>query len=264
MKPDNQQVTEIVRAHWALAAAELSDFIWGHASLRAADDKGIYIKASGWAFEEIDATKILKVSWAGKLIEGSGSVHIEVPIHTQVMLARPEIRCVVHCHAPAVTAFASLGQPLRAISHEGVFFADSMPRFDLTGDLIRSVELGDALAACLGGSTAAIIPQHGLVSAGPDPASAVMYAVLLEKACRIQLMAAAAGGPSTWSSEDEVEAKRKVAFQPFEKTYRYLVDNGARMHAAQLPTGRPQIPWTGHDEQERPPTTRQPSGLVPR
>lgn len=230
---DDKQVEQAVRAHWALAAAGLSDFIWGHASVRAADGRGVYIKSSGWAFEEIDADRVLKVSWNGELLAGEGGVHIEVPIHTQVMRARPDVGCVVHCHAPAITAFASLDQPLRPISHEGVYFAGRLPRFELTGDLIRSAELGDALAEVLGDAPAVIIPQHGLVAAGPDVPSAVMYAVLLDRACSIQLQAAAAGGPAVWSSDEEVEEKRKIAFQPFEKTFRYLADVGARMHAEQ-------------------------------
>lgn len=234
MDEDVTPIESIVRAHWALAAAELSDLIWGHASLRSPDGHGIYIKSSGWAFEEIDEDKIVQVGWAGNRLAGTGNVHIEVPIHTQVMLARPDVRCVVHCHAPAITAFASLRQPLRAISHEGVFFAGCLPRFELTGDLISTKQLGDALAEVLGGAPALIIPQHGLVAAGPDIPSAVMYAVLLERACRIQLMAAAAGGPRVWSNEQEVTDKAKVAFQPFDKTYRYLADVGARLHRSTL------------------------------
>lgn len=226
------QVRDIVHAHWALAAAELSDFIWGHASVRADDGTGLYMKCSGWAFEEIDEDKIVKVSWEGERLAGDGAVHIEVPIHTQVLRARPDVTAVVHCHAPAVTAFASLDQPLRAISHEGVFFADDLPRFEVTGDLVRTRELGDAVADVLGDAPALIIPQHGLIAAGRDIPSAVMYAVLLDRACRIQLMAAAAGGPRTWSSPEEVAAKRPVAFQPFEKTYRYLLSQGARLHRA--------------------------------
>jgi L-ribulose-5-phosphate 4-epimerase len=224
------EIEAAVHAHWALAAAGLSDFIWGHASVRAADGNGIYIKSSGWAFEEVDESKVIGVSWDGQLTSGSGSVHIEVPIHTQVMRGRPDVGAVVHCHAPAVTAFASIGQPMRAISHEGVFFANNLPRFERTGDLIRTRELGDALAEVLGDAPAMIIPQHGLVAAGADPAAAVMYAVLLEKACRIQLMAAAAGGPNHWSDDAEINAKKQTAFQPFAKTYRYLVDCGARLH----------------------------------
>lgn len=224
------EADDVARAHWALAAADLSDFIWGHASQRAASGDGIVIKSSGWAFEEIDADKVIEVSWDGELLDGAGNVHIEVPIHTQIMLARPTVNAVVHCHSPAVTAFASLDQPLRPLSHEGVLFAGSLPRFTLTGDLIRTRELGAALATQLGSAPAALMVRHGMVAVGPDLPTAVMHAVLLDKACRIQLMAAAAGGPLIWSDDEEVSAKRSVVFQPFAKTYRYLVDVGQRLH----------------------------------
>ncbi|MTD57277.1 class II aldolase/adducin family protein [Amycolatopsis pithecellobii] len=234
------EVDDVVRAHWALAAGDLSDFIWGHASQRAASGDGVLTKSSGWAFEEIDAGKVIEVSWDGKLISGTGNVHIEVPIHTQIMRAQPAVNAVVHCHTPSVTAFASLDQPLRPLSHEGVLFADNLPRFTLTGDLIRTPELGDALAAELGSAPAALMVRHGLVAVGPDLATAVMHAVLLDRACRVQLTAAAAGGPLIWSDEEEVRAKRTTVFQPFEKTYRYLVDVGRRLHErATEPTTTP-------------------------
>jgi L-ribulose-5-phosphate 4-epimerase len=235
------EADDVARAHWALAAADLSDFIWGHASQRAASGDGIVIKSSGWAFEEVDAGKVIEVSWDGELLDGTGDVHIEVPIHTQLMLAQPSVNAVVHCHSPAVTAFAALDQPLRPLSHEGVLFAGNLPRFTRTGDLIRTRELGDALAMRLGSAPAALMVCHGMVAAGPDLPTAVMHAVLLDKACRIQLMAAAAGGPLVWSDDDEVRAKRSVVFQPFAKTYRYLVDVGQRLHKRALePVGTAQ------------------------
>jgi len=112
-----------VAAHRALAAAGLSDMIWGHASVRLPDRSGIVTKSSGWSLEEITTQRLVRVAWDGRRLAGDGTVHIEVPIHTQIMAARPDVEAVVHTHAPAVTAFASLGVPMRAISHDGVPFA---------------------------------------------------------------------------------------------------------------------------------------------
>ncbi len=155
-----------VAAHRALAAAGLSDMIWGHASVRLPDGSGIMTKSSGWSFEEITPQRLVRVSWDGRRLAGEGTVHIEVPIHTRIMAARPEVEAVVHTHAPAVTAFASLGVPMRAISHDGVPFASQLLRFERTGNLIDSAELGDALAHDLGAASAIVIPQHGSVTVG--------------------------------------------------------------------------------------------------
>lgn len=121
-----------VAAHRALAAAGLSDMIWGHASVRLPDRSGIVTKSSGWSLEEITTQRLVRVAWDGRRLAGDGTVHIEVPIHTQIMAARPDVEAVVHTHAPAVTAFASLGVPMRAISHDGVPFASQLPRFERT------------------------------------------------------------------------------------------------------------------------------------
>jgi ribulose-5-phosphate 4-epimerase/fuculose-1-phosphate aldolase len=41
-----------------------------------------------------------------------------------------------------------------------------------------------------------------------------MSAVLLERACRTQIRALAAGGPKTWSSDEEALAKRDHCYPP--------------------------------------------------
>jgi L-ribulose-5-phosphate 4-epimerase len=231
--PINDVVTTAVEAHWALAAAGLSDMVWGHASIRRPDGTGIVMKAAGWSFEEIQADRIVGVSWESERIDGTGKIHIEVPIHTQIMLARPDVGCVVHTHAPAVAAFASLNVEMRPISHDGVIFADgALPRFELTGNLISTPELGKALAGVLGDAPGVLIPQHGMVTAGADATEAIMYASLLERACKVQLLAAAAGGPAVWSDPEEVIAKRAQTWPASQRAagYAYLVRRGETLH----------------------------------
>ncbi|WP_344595759.1 class II aldolase/adducin family protein [Streptomyces violaceusniger] len=58
-----------------------------------------------------------------------------------------------------------------------------------TGALIATRDLGRALAEGLGDANAILMPHHGAVTVGPDIGTAVMYAVLLERACRTQLLA---------------------------------------------------------------------------
>ncbi|MFC8381832.1 class II aldolase/adducin family protein [Nocardia sp. NPDC056952] len=201
--------THVVQASRVLAVAGLGDMVWGHASVRDPGGRGVWMKASGWGFEEIDTDKVVLVSPEGEVLDGTGRRHLEYPIHTAIMAARPDVGSVVHTHAPTLSAFASLNCELRPISHDGVLFANSrLPRFTETGALIDSTRLGHALACTLGDADAVLIPNHGAVTVGPDVATAVMYAVLLERACRTQLMSLSAGGPKTWSSESETDFKR--------------------------------------------------------
>jgi ribulose-5-phosphate 4-epimerase/fuculose-1-phosphate aldolase len=159
--------------------------------------------------EEIDRERVVLVSPQGTVIEGTGSPHLEYPIHTEIMARRPDVRAVVRTHAPALAAFASLGRELKPLSHDAVPFTyPQLPRFTETGALIATPELGQALARRLADANAILIPHHGAVTAGPDVETAVMYAVLLERACRTQLLAEAAGGPATWSDEAGTVSKR--------------------------------------------------------
>jgi L-fuculose-phosphate aldolase len=168
------------------------------------------MKASGWGFEEVGRDRVILVGWDGEVLEGEGRRHIEFPIHTELMRARPDVQAVVHTHAPWSVAFASTGQPLRPLSHEGTLFVPpAVPRFTRTGDLIMSAELGADLAATVGDRCAAFMVNHGIVTCGDDVTGAVMRAVLLERACRTNIRAIAGGGPQAWSSDDEALAKRE-------------------------------------------------------
>jgi L-fuculose-phosphate aldolase len=220
-------ITEVAEASLALAAAGLTDMVWGHAAVRDPDRRGVWMKASGWGFEEITTSdRIVLVSPGGEVLSGDGRRHIEYPIHTEIMRLRPDVGATVHTHAPALTAFACLDVPLLPISHDGVLFSDPpVPRFSRTGALIATADLGAALADALGDGRACLMPSHGAVTVGPDIATAVMHAVLLERACRTQLMALAAGDPKTWSDAGEAAVKRDQVWNPVQVQagYRYLL-----------------------------------------
>lgn len=192
-----------------LGQADQSDLIWGHVSARDPAGRGIWMKASGLGFEEVGADQVLLVSWDGHVLEGKGKRHAEFHIHTEVMRARPDVGAVIHTHSPAAVALGSLGVPLRPISHEAnLFVPPDLVRYTKTGDLILTEELGRSVAAALGDRNAAMLVNHGIVVAAVDVPTATVTAVLLDRACRTQLTAMAAGGWATWSSPAESLAKR--------------------------------------------------------
>lgn len=202
-------LTLSVQACQVLAAAGQSDMVWGHAGLRDPDGRGVWMKCSGWGFEEIDESKIVLVTPDGDVLEGTGRRHIEYPIHTEIIARRDDVGAVVHTHSEAANAFAALDVPLRPLSHAGSMFgAEDVPRFTRTGGLIKTRELGEALAGALGQARGVLMPQHGLVTVGKDLPTAVMTAILLDTACRAQLTAMAAGLVARWGSAEDTVAKR--------------------------------------------------------
>ena len=213
-------VSEALRSDVALGCRILGledqgDFVWGHVSARDPDGRGVWMKASTLGFEEIGPANVILVSWDGEVLAGDGRRHAEYPIHTELMRARPDVQSVVHTHAPWAVAFASTGQPLRPVSHEATLFVPpEVARFTRTGDLILTRELGEELAAAVADRNAAFMVHHGIVTCGPDVVTAVMSAVLLERACRTNIRAIAGGGPKTWSSDEEALAKREHCYPP--------------------------------------------------
>ena len=209
MDTQERVIEETAQANRALGASGQSDMVWGHASVRDPEGRGVWMKASGWSFEELTPDRVVLVTPEGEVLAGSGPRHIEYPIHTEVMNARPDVNSVVHTHAPAAIAFAALDQPLLAISHDGVEFAEpQIARFTRTGSLINSAELGQALARTIGDGVGCLVPRHGLVTVGPDAATAVMRAILLARACQVQLQAMAAGQIRLWSDSAEIALKK--------------------------------------------------------
>ncbi|CAA9404394.1 MAG: hypothetical protein AVDCRST_MAG35-1079 [uncultured Quadrisphaera sp.] len=215
----------VVEASRALAAAGQQDLVWGHVAVRDPDGRGAWMKASGWGLDEVDAARVLLVGWEGERVAGEGQPHIESHIHLSVLRARPDVSASVHTHPEVVNAFSALDVPLQALSHDGVpFVHPQLPRSPLSGDLVADRARGDRLAAALASAPACLMPRHGLLAVGGDEAEAVMHAVLLTSACRVMLLAAAAGRVRSSSDAEEVAAKREHVWprRQLDAGYRYL------------------------------------------
>lgn len=193
-----------------LAASGHGDLIWGHASARDPEGRGVWIKSAEWGLEEVTPDRVHLVSPDGVVVEGDGKRHSEYPIHTEILAARPDVGAVVHTHSPHAVALAATGQQLRPVSHAANFFVPpEVPRFTVTADLILTQELGKQVAATLGESSALFLVNHGIVAVGPDIETATVAAVLLERACEQQLLTQSFGGWPTWSDAAESFAKRE-------------------------------------------------------
>lgn len=209
-------VDQVVLGSQVLAANGHNDLVWGHLSVR--DPKAeatCWIKSAGYGLGEVRSSRVLRLDDQGTVLEGSGRVHLEHHIHTQILAARPDVNAVVHTHAESTIVFAATGTALRPIGHEATLFSPpDIARFTETGDLIRTPELGRAVAAALGDRNALLLRHHGLVTVGPDVPTAVLTAIFLEKACRMQLAASAAAPGFSWSDDTEALAKRDRCYGP--------------------------------------------------
>src|SRR5882672_8293627 len=202
----------LTNAGRVLAMEGQGDYVAGHISVRLRNDPERFLmKPAGIGLEEMTPDNIITVDIEGKKVEGSMSRHNEVFIHSEVLRARPDIQAVIHTHPPHAVAFSSLGRPLLPVGNDGVIFCAGVPVFSETTDLIIDQARGRAVARCLGDHQALILRNHGIVTAGRSIEEAVWLALKLERACRVQLMAEAAGGPKLLADGEDLTKKSKRA-----------------------------------------------------
>ncbi len=201
---------KLIHAGRVLVDEGQGDYVWGHVSLRLPDDPGRFLmKPACIGVEEMTEDNIITVDLEGEKVAGDWPRHNEVYIHSEVLRARPDLNCVIHTHPEHVVAFSSLVKPLAAISNDGTLFSAGVPVFSETTDLIVDRPRGAAVARAMGTGGILILRNHGLVAAGRTVDEAVFLAIKLEKACRIQLLAEAAGGPKLFVRDEELAEKRK-------------------------------------------------------
>jgi ribulose-5-phosphate 4-epimerase/fuculose-1-phosphate aldolase len=171
------------------------DMTRGHVSVRVPGrPEHFFMKPHSVGFGEITEANVLTIDLAGHVVAGTARRHSEVYIHSEIFAARPDVNSVIHTHPTHTVALSATGRRLRPISQGGAVFADGLPVYAETMDLIRTAEMGRGVARALGPHRAVLLRCHGLAMTGRTLEEAVVLCVMLEEAARIQLLAEAAPG----------------------------------------------------------------------
>lgn len=187
----------IVDVAWAsriLAMLGYEDLTLGHVSALGADGRSVFIKRKGVALGEVTPDDVMAVDLeSGEALRGNDTMHLETVLHTEVYKRRPDVRGVVHGHPMYATAFGATDADFAYLTHDGVMFLDGISTYDGVPDLIINAEQGARVAEALGGGTALLLRNHGVLLAERDVRWAVLAAVLLERATQLQSIATSFG-----------------------------------------------------------------------
>jgi L-fuculose-phosphate aldolase len=181
-----QSVREQVAWACRIVAAEgYADLTLGHVSARDAEGV-VWIKRKGVALDEVEPEDVVRLG------DSDAVFHLETVLHEAVYRARADVGAVIHGHPPYATALGATRSELEILTHDGILFSDGVSRFS-DPDLIVDDEQGDAVASALGGRRAVLLENHGVLVVGKDVPWAVLTAATLERAARLQSIAATLG-----------------------------------------------------------------------
>jgi len=168
--------------------------------------RGMIITPSGGSPDGIGEGGMAEVSLDGTP-RSSVTPSSEWEMHSAIYRAFPAAGCVVHTHADACTALASLNLALPPFHYMVVQFGGSNVRCAPYVTFGTSALAAHAVKA-LKGRTACLLANHGMILYATDPDAALARALLLESLCRQYLLARSAGKPRLLSAA-EIRAARE-------------------------------------------------------
>lgn len=173
--------------HW-------DDGIYTHISAAIPGEKGAYLlNQFGLRFNEVTPQNLVKVNIEGQILSGDGPVNqTGFAIHGAVHAARLDAHCVFHLHADSVIAVSAHKQGLLPISQHALRFYQDMGYHPYQGLALSSQEQ-ESLIANFGNKKAMLLHNHGSIVCGSSIQQAFYLMDVLDKACKIQLLAGSNG-----------------------------------------------------------------------
>jgi ribulose-5-phosphate 4-epimerase/fuculose-1-phosphate aldolase len=221
-----KELEDLVAAYRVLAEYGVID-AYGHVSVRSPRDPNRYYLARALAPERVQIEDLIEYDLDSRPLEERARESVrERFIHGEIFRSRPEVMAVVHNHSPSVVPFSVTGVAMRPIFHMAAFVGEGLPNFEIrdvqkgTDLLVKTPQLGKALAKALGPKPAALMRGHGAVVVGENLPRAVGRSVYLELSARMQMQALLlAGEKGGITYLDEAEVKASVPVQDYNRAW---------------------------------------------
>ena len=209
-------IDDIVTANRILADQDILDG-FGHVSARSERDPSRFWLSRSRAPGLVVADDVMLFGLDGEPLDARGRTpYLERFIHSEVYKARPDVKAVVHSHAPAIIPFGVTGVPLRPIFHIASFLMDAVPIFEIrdaagpsTDLLVRNAQLGAALARSLGAAPVVLMRGHGCTVVASSVHEVVFRSIYTVVDAKLETEALRLGTPK-FLTPGEAAASAKV------------------------------------------------------
>ena len=185
---------------------------FGHVSARHPENPNHFLIARSMAPALVTAADIVELDLNGNATQpNTPGSYLERFIHSEIYRARPDVVAVVHSHSPGIIPFGVVpGSNLKPVSHMGGYLGDGVPVYEIrdaggpaTDMLVKTPELGRALAKSLGQYSIVLMRGHGATMVGTASIRQAVYrAVYAEKNARLQMEALRLGTPIYLTPEE--------------------------------------------------------------
>ena len=173
-----------------------TELIYGHLTARVPGEQPHFlINPYGLNYDEVTASNLVKIDLDGNNV-GASKYPVNYAgfvIHSAVHMAhQSRHKVVMHTHTRAGMAICAVKEGLLPISMVATAFHGKLAYHDYEGPSLDLDERGRLLAN-LGDNQAMMLRNHGLMATGRSVPEAFLRLYRLERACQIQVDAAAAG-----------------------------------------------------------------------
>jgi ribulose-5-phosphate 4-epimerase/fuculose-1-phosphate aldolase len=186
------------------------DAIFTHISARVpGPEHHFLINPYGWFFEEITASSLVKVDLEGKIVQETQSYinPAGFTIHSAVHAAREDAHYVIHLHTDQGTAVSAQREGLLPLTQHALLVLPHLAYHDYEG-IALNLDERERIVADLGSKNLMLLKNHGTLAVGSTAGEAWLGMFFLERACRQQTMALAAGrsevSPAPEAAQEEV------------------------------------------------------------
>ncbi len=171
------------------------DLIFTHISARVpGPEHHFLINPFGVYFDEVTASSLVKVDLEGNIVMESpyGINAAGYVIHSAVHAAREQARFVIHVHTDQGVAVSAQSEGLLPLSQHALVVLPHLAYHDYEG-IALNLDERQRLVSDLGDKSLMMLRNHGTLATAATAAEAWVGLWHLERACRMQVLALAAG-----------------------------------------------------------------------
>ena len=179
----------------------------GNVSARIPESEELWITPTQLYKGGLTDEKLIRVNLKGKKLEGQDRPSVEMPMHLMIYGTKPDVGAIIHSHAPMATIVGLFDEPVPHLTIETIALAETLViPFLLSG----TKELSEKVVDALGGGSAVLLQNHGLLTVGKDLREAANRAHQLEFAARTVVICRLLGGEPAVISDKLAEFLKKI------------------------------------------------------